>query len=30
VLFQRVADDRAIPLGKPALARRISLLGDPQ
>jgi ribosomal-protein-alanine N-acetyltransferase len=30
VLFQRVADDCAAPLGKPALARRISLLADPQ
>ncbi len=30
VLFQRISDDRAEPLGTAALARRITLLADPQ
>ena len=30
VLFQRTSDDRPRPLGAEALARRISLLADPQ
>ena len=30
MLFQRISDDRAEPLGTAALARRITLLADPQ